>query len=90
MFAGWVVIEGAGFTVMVVDEEMISPLPRVMVWGVAKTVGSKVMLPPLGTDAASASRRLQFGEFAPVQFDAMPEVVSVVTVTTKPGFGFTV
>ena len=59
-----------------------------MVCGVAKTVGSKMILPaPAAYAAANASRRLQFGECAPVQFEATPVVVSVVTVTTKLGIG---
>src|SRR5271170_7837512 len=62
--------------------------PPGMVCGVAKTMGSKVILPtPAAAAAANASRRLQFAEPAPVQFEATPVVVSVVTVTTNPGIG---
>ena len=82
--------------VMVVVDGMVSVLPlvSVMVFAVAKTVASKVMLPPpYAADAASASRSVHDPLPEPVglggQLAGAPVASSLVAFTTYPA-GLTV
>ena len=74
--------------VIVVVDGMFSVLPlvSVMVCAVAKTVASKVMVPPPDAAAASASRSVHDPLPEPVglggQFAALPDASSLVAFTT--------